>query len=53
MVRTYWSTEASQLRDHQAHDGQDEPGAAKDPHNPSQGGGVWPDFIQLFLPQSL
>lgn len=52
-VRTYWSTEASQLCDHQAHDGEDEPGATKAPHNPSQGGGGGPGVIQFFLPQSL
>lgn len=49
---TYWSTETRELRDHQRHYGKDEPGAAENPHNPSERSIIRPTFFQFFLPQS-
>lgn len=50
---TYWSTKTRELRDHQTHYGNDESGAAENPHNPPERSIVGPAFFQFFLPQSL
>lgn len=50
---TYWSAKTRELRDHQTHYGNDEPGAAENPHNPPERSIIRPNFFQFFLPQSL